>query len=709
MATIRCGMLAASALCALTTAQAQTAQPPALPAVTVTAPAPEAAQVGGFGDIPLAKTPLQASIYDSQSLKDGGAERLADLTRLDAAVGDAYNSIGYWDFLSVRGYTLDNRFNYRRDGLPINAETRIPLDNKQRIEILKGLSGMQAGTSAPGGLVNYVVKRPSKEALREVFVRWQDSGSLLGALDLSQRFGEQQAFGLRLNAAHEDLKPKLSAADGYRKLFALAGDWRPAAGTLLEAEVETSRQSQPSQPGFSLLGSRVPEPVNPRLNLNNQAWSLPVVFDGNSASLRYTQALAGDWRASAHLATQRLRTDDRVAFPFGCTAEGNFDRYCSDGNFDFYDFRSEGERRRSEAFELALHGRLQTAALQHNLSAGVLRSEFQSRLQRQAFNFVGAGGVDGGAVVPPDPTLTDENTNRDESSTELFVRDAVWVTDSFGLWAGLRHTALHRASVRTDGSRPTDYSQSFVTPWLAATLQIDPAHLLYSSWGRGSESEVAPNRARYTNAGQALPVLRSRQIELGIKAQRERFDWSLAAFDIGRPAFADFGICDDTDNSCTRQADGTARHRGIEANLSWHSGRWLLQGASQWLHAQRRGSQDASVNGLRPTNVPNFSTRLFGSYAIAAWPGLRLGGAVRHESDRIVLPDNSRRIGGYAVADISARHEQRLASGATLSWRAGIDNLFDRRAWQESPYQFSHVYLFPLEARTARVSLQASW
>jgi iron complex outermembrane receptor protein len=36
-----------------------------------------------------------------------------------------------------------------------------------------------------------------------------------------------------------------------------------------------------------------------------------------------------------------------------------------------------------------------------------------------------------------------------------------------------------------------------------------------------------------------------------------------------------------------------------------------------------------------------------------------------------------------------------------------VDNASDRRAWQESPYQFSHVYLYPMAPRTWRLSLQA--
>ena len=81
-------------------------------------------------------------------------------------MSDAYNAEGYIDYLTVRGFVLDNRYNFRRDGLPISAETSIPLDNKARIEVLKGTSGIQVGTSAPGGLVNYVVKRPLETPLR---------------------------------------------------------------------------------------------------------------------------------------------------------------------------------------------------------------------------------------------------------------------------------------------------------------------------------------------------------------------------------------------------------------------------------------------------------------------------------------------------------------------------------------------------------------
>ena len=303
------------------------------------------AGVTGFGNLPLASVPMQVDVTTAEQMKDLGIRRLSDLATIDAAVGDGYNADGYYDFLSVRGFVLDNRFNYRRDGLPISAETSIPLDNKSRIEVLKGTSGMLAGIGSPGGMVNFVVKRPTDAPIREGFVGWQQDGSVLASTDLADRFGEQRQFGLRLNAAYEHIDPQTYVADGDRYLLALAGDWRLNADTLLEAEIENSRRSQPSVPGFSVLGSVVPEPGNPRINLNNQPWSRPSVFNATTASLRWRQRLDTQWSLVAQAATQQLKTDDNLAFPYGCSAEDVYDRYCSDGTYDMYDFRSENERR----------------------------------------------------------------------------------------------------------------------------------------------------------------------------------------------------------------------------------------------------------------------------------------------------------------------------------------------------------------------------
>ena len=521
---------------ALVLAAGAQAQTTTLGPVTVTGRSDPSADVAGWGDVPLSKSPLQASIVTREQMRERGVQRLSDVVGIDPAVSDAYNAEGYWDSLTVRGFVIDNRSNYRRDGLPINAEASIPLDNKERIEILKGTSGMQAGTSAPGGLVNLVVKRPGNEPIREAQLGWRSANSLLAAVDISQRFGASDAFGIRVNAAAEHLDPRVRDARGERHLLAIAADWRIGADSLLEAEMETSRRRQPSVPGFSMLGGAVPAPVDPRINLNNQPWTLPVVFDGSTASLRFTQQLSPAWRWSVHAASQRLRTDDRIAFPYGCGAEGNFDRYCSDGTFDLYDYRSENERRRSDALEWSLHGVVSTGALTHRATVGVLRSRFQARFQEQAFNFVGTGNVEGTLVTPPDPTLAPGSADRDEDSTELFARDAVPLGATTTAWLGLRHTRLARG-----------YTQSFTTPWLAISHEFATATTAYASWGQGIESVLTPCLPTYGSAAcQPLPAQRSRQAEIGLKRSTTTTSWTLAWFDIEQPATTDTGTAYET-------------------------------------------------------------------------------------------------------------------------------------------------------------------
>ena len=711
----------APAVVASAAASAQTVLEP----VVITGKPPPTAGVAGWDNAPLAATPLQATTVDAAQIRDAGARRLADLTRFDPAVTSAYDTEGYIDYLTVRGFVIDNRFNFRRDGLPINAETSIPLENKARVDILKGLSGLQSGTSAPGGLVDLVVKRPADAPVRSAFLEWRQRGSVLGAVDLSQRFGQDHAFGLRLNAAAERIEPQVRDTRGHRHVLALAGDWRAAPSTLIEAELETSRRSQPSVPGFSLLGNALPAMADPRLNLNNQSWSQPMRFDASTASLRVTQKLGEGWRLVAHGLTQRLRTDDYLAFPFGCTDPnpppgGTYyaDRYCPDGTFDLYDFRSENERRRSSTLNLSLHGRAMTGPIGHEFSVGVQRTVVRNRFQDQAFNFAGTGHVDGTLQTPPAPALTTPNTNRDERSTELSVRDVVALGQGTTAWLGARHSRLDRSANPTKGYQGTQLAQSFTTPFVALSRQLGSGPLVYASWSKGVESDAVPfvprdatstpSVPRYANAGQTLPAAESRQVEIGMKGGGERTEWTAAAFDIRRPLFGDIAAAGECGIvQCTRGLVGSQRHRGVEGGVAWRNATWAVHAGAQWLRARVEAPGDPMLNGKRPTNVPNLTARLHAEHALAALPGLRLHGAAVYESAREVLPDNSARIPGWTRVDIGARYEGKAGpAGATWTLRAGIDNLFDRRAWRESPYQFDHAYLFPLEPRTLRVSLQ---
>ncbi|HRD96094.1 MAG TPA: TonB-dependent receptor, partial [Rubrivivax sp.] len=160
---------------------------------------------------------------------------------------------------------------------------------------------------------------------------------------------------------------------------------------------------------------------------------------------------------------------------------------------------------------------------------------------------------------------------------------------------------------------------------------------------------------------------------------------------------------------CTRIVDGRARHRGLEAEAGWRWRQWQLQAGAIWLQARREGSALAGVNGTRPVNVPARTVRLGAEYSPATLPGLALQAQLRTEGDRAVLPyDPTVTIPGWTRVDLGLRWRQTVGETSVV-WRLGVDNAGDRRAWKESPYQFGHVYLYPMPPRTWRASAQASF
>jgi iron complex outermembrane receptor protein len=695
---------AAVAICIASNAWAQ--QNPT--EITIIDKAP--ARVSGFGDVPAHELPFNTTTIGSATLQDLGAQRVSDALRSDASVTDSYNSPAYWDMLSVRGYTLNNRYNYQREGLPISAETMIPMDNKERIELLKGTSGMQAGTSAPGGLVNYVVKRAptnAEQQIRNFTLSYGQGNNRLAGADLGGRFGNAAEFGYRFNVAHEELDPYIKNAKGHRDLVALAMDWRLDVNTKVEWEFEQSRREQIGVNGYSLLGRSLPPTVDGTKNFSYQPWSQPGVFDAFTSSVRLKHNLDSGWLWTTQYGTQRLRMDDRLSFAFGCDAEGVYDRYCSNGNFDLYDYRSENERRTTEGLQTELNGSVNITGLKHDLAFTAMRYRQLNRLSpKQAYNYAGSGNIDGSSSSSPASTPLDLNTNRTDYTTELGVKDRVHLSTQTSAWLGLRLIQMNRQSVRTDGTRPVQDQRNVTTPWIALSHAINTITTAYASYGQGIETEITPNKtSTYANAGQALPVMRSHQYEVGIKGQTANQTWQLTAFDITRPAAADAPAAG---NLVTRQIDGENHHRGLEISGSTAIQNWKLGSGLTWIDAKRQNSSiDPTLNGQRPLNVPDYVLRAMAEYRYSSMPGLRTGIRLSHEGKRGVTEANNGNIQlpAWTTLDATAHYDTKVNNVAS-TWTVAVDNITNKHYWRESPKQYDHYYLYPGAPRTLRASVQ---
>ena len=109
--------------------------------------------------------------------------------------------------------------------MTIAGEQDVPLENKESVEIVKGIAGVESGVASAGGLINYVTKEPSRATASghrpghgssRHFVRRTRSGPRLPA----------RAFepGIRLNLAGEDMHTYVQHADGWRGVGAADGE-----------------------------------------------------------------------------------------------------------------------------------------------------------------------------------------------------------------------------------------------------------------------------------------------------------------------------------------------------------------------------------------------------------------------------------------------------------------------------------------------------
>lgn len=351
-----------------------------LPAVTVTGEdtsgyQAHSASVGGFDATPLLDTPASISVVTEALIEDRQARLLSEVLQNDASVGESYAPVGYYENFVVRGFSLNSASSYKINGRTITGEQNVGLENKQQVELLKGLSGLQSGVSEPGGLVNYVTKRPAN--VRSVTVSTDDRGSGYLATDVGGFFGNEQQFGLRANVAHEELHSYVEHTNGQRDFASLAFDWNISPDALLQLDAEYQTREQRSAPGYQLLGgTRLPHHASPKKLLAHQSGSKPVTTDALNLNGNFEYRFSDTWKGTISASRSRVVIDDYSSFAWGCygsasCASAAVPNYFSpEGDYDIYDFRSPDDTRRNDEVQAAFTGAFDTGGLGHELSVG---------------------------------------------------------------------------------------------------------------------------------------------------------------------------------------------------------------------------------------------------------------------------------------------------------------------------------------------------
>ncbi|NWF12009.1 TonB-dependent siderophore receptor [Pseudomonas salomonii] len=664
------------------------------------------ASVGGFNEAPLLDTPASITVINAELIKDQQARLLSEVLRNDASVGDSYAPIGYYENFVVRGFSLNAASSYKINGRTITGEQNVALENKQQVEVLKGLAGLQSGISEPGGVINYVTKRP--EDVRSVTVSTDDRGSGYVATDVGGWFGSEQQFGLRANVAHEDLNSYVEHADGQRDFVSLAFDWNISPDAVLQLDAEYQNKQQRSVPGYQLLGgTEVPHDASPKKLLGHQSGSHQVGIDSLNLNGKFEYRFSDQWKASLSAAHSKVVIDDYSAFAWGGATTGVGNSFTPDGNYDIYDYRSPDDTRRDDEVQAAMTGLFDTAGLGHELTVGT--SAFRRVIdKRKAVNeYIGSGNInqDAPTFEPADKPLNPSHRNLDSRQYGLFVTDRIRFNEQWQTIIGGREVRLDEKAFDDQGNQARHTQQYVFLP--QASLIYKPVEniSLYTSYSKGlSLGGTAPWFAQ--NESETLAPTVSRQIEAGVKYDWRRISFAAAVFQT-RQAYQ-YSKPDGAGNF-TYVQQGEQKNTGLELSANgWATDRLQIATSVAAIRARVTNSGTPDYEGHQAINVPKLRASLYADYALPWMNGLAVLGGVQYSARKYADRTGNVQVGDYAVVNVGSRYTTKIDGYETV-FRLSVDNLFDKRYWRDAGEYMGDDYLFQGAPLTARLSASVNF
>ena len=674
----------------------------------------ESAQVdtfGSFGNAPLHDTPASVTVITRDQIDDRQPRTLSELARADAAVGDNYAPVGYYQDLAIRGFVLDLATAYRLNDMTINGEQLTPLEDKQRVEILKGLGGLEAGIVAPGGLVNYVSKRPAE--VRTATLGTDSHGSRYAAVDVGGWLSP--TFGVRVNAAHENIHSYVQHTPGRRSFLSLAADWKISERATLELDSNYQTSGQRSVSGYQLLGgTTIPaHPSNTRL-LGYEPWQQPVGIHSGNTTARLNYRFSDQWSAQLSASHSHTVINDNVAFAYGCfyapqCATGDYPGqfFAPNGDYDIYDFRSPGDTRQNDEVRAVLKGGFDTGSLSHEMTLGA--SAFRRTLDQRpyVYDYVGTGNID-----QVDPPYFAPSPNQPGASARtftswqraLFALDRVHFGTQWQLLAGARFVRLDERAYDDTGlvlERHTRLSKTL--PQAALLWQPSAPLTVYASY---SENLSLGAEAPYwtTNGGAILAPVHSRQVEAGVK-----YEWSDALslqgalYRIRQPY--QYAQPDSSTYGFTFVQHGQQVHTGLELQAAGRvNDKLRLTASVNLIQARAHDTGTSAYEGHQIVNVPRLRSALYLDYRLPVAANIGLLGGWRYASANPATPDGRARVPAYNVFDAGLRYTTDWG-GHAMTWHLSVDNLFNRFYWRDTGSTGGDSYLFPGSPRLARLSV----
>ncbi|MGD0893865.1 MAG: TonB-dependent siderophore receptor [Terracidiphilus sp.] len=709
---------------------------------------PDAVTVGTLDGAPLTETPLSATVITRDLLNDQVSRLLSDVVKNDASVGDDYVPVGYYGDYEIRGFTIDLATGLEVNGMTIAGEQDVPLENKERVEILKGIAGVESGVAAAGGLIDYVTKRPA--TIQAMDLATDHRGSAYGAVDLGRLFGSQKQVGARFNLAGERIASYMNDTNGWRAVGAGAGDWKLSPRATLKGDFEYQHKTERDGSGYQLLGGTTVPDINriyPSTMLGDQPWGPPDTYDTFNTGARLDYNLPRNWLAFVAGSFSHSLIQDNVIYAYGTPFDvnGNVDCpgapnapayfFCPDGSYGIYDYRDPGELRIDAVGDAMITGHIKTGAIVQDLAGGgelFLRSVQQpgeppvnapSTVQDGAvYAYVGSENIYQPivpvAIESPLESAGPRTLWEDSHQSAGIIQDRIHLPGRIQLIAGGRYDSLrdnnYSLTATSSSTPPTITDKNLWLPQYAATYNPVESLTLYGNYG--VLLSLGPQAPWWVdNANQFLAPFMTRQAEVGAKYEPDQRILLTAALFHMRAPFIYPKVIEAPDSFCTAgefggpgtlcfESEGHETHNGVELNAEGKAASWLrLTASAAAMNAISNDTGTTSFNNKQVINVPHLHATLFADLTVPHIRGLHLMPGWSYAGRKEATRDDAVSVPAFNIFNMGARYTPGGETGR-VTFRVYANNIADKRYWSDTGASYGDTFVWLGAPTTVRLS-----
>ncbi|MBS0340691.1 MAG: TonB-dependent siderophore receptor [Proteobacteria bacterium] len=648
-------------------AAAQTSSGAVLPEVRVDADAtPETAATPVIGyraknaitatktDTPLSETPQSVTVVPRDQMVDQGATTLQDALNYAAGVrSDAYGLDGRTDSVRIRGSYPDIYL----DGLRQNygyytSTTRTEPYTLERLEVLRGPSGMLYGSGTAAGIVNMVSKRPQLETQREVGVEFGSYGRKQIQADLTGALTDTGEWSYRLIALQRKSDTQVDYVPDDRTVLAPSLTWRPSGVTslTLQALYQKDKAGSTSQ-FFPWEGTLLSNP-NGQLPSSRFIGEPGDYYNSERKSFgwQFEHKFTNDWAFRQNFRYARNENDNRYHWGDSFTIPGGWGADPINkrilGRYLDYSLTKND----MSVMDNSVEGHFNTGGLKHTVLVG---ADFSRQKENVYGGTVGSSEIDAYGPVygnlEPLPAVREPLPQTTQRSMGLYVQDQMKL-DNWVFLAGLR-----RDWTQSTAEGSPDQKDDATTKRFALLYAHPSGWSPYVSYAE-SFTPQAPQ------LGQMLKPLRGEQWEAGLKYEpKDRpLAFSAAVYDLrekDRTTSPEPNVITQLDDTKTRGVELEARGRITSA----------LDVIANYTYTD----VDPVLEGL-PENMASVWAKY--RFQIAGMPGFAVGAGVRWMS---ALRDVSYGIGPEVPSQTLM---DAMVSWENAQWRLAltINNLSDK-------------------------------